>query len=151
MSTAIEDFAGQLRELKERSGHSYGMLAARLHVSTSTLHRYCNGAAVPGDYAPVERFARLCGASPEELLALHRRWLLADAAKRVPAAGGSPVPAAETDAAPEPIPEPTPGPEPSDPSDLPEPPQPRKPRRRLLTAASAAAAVLAVVAALVLH
>ncbi|UWE07437.1 helix-turn-helix domain-containing protein [Actinacidiphila bryophytorum] len=157
MSTAIEDFARQLRELKERSGHSYGMLAARLHVSTSTLHRYCNGAAVPGDYAPVERFARLCGAGPEELLALHRRWLLADAAKRVPAAGGSPVPAAETGAAPEPVPEPIRGPEPSEPPEPPDPldpPKPRKPRRRLLTAASAAvaaAAVLAVVAALVLH
>lgn len=82
MTTHIEEFAEHLRVLKERSGRSYGTLAARLHVSTSTLHRYCNGAAVPGDYAPVERFARQCGASAEELVALHQRWLLADALRR---------------------------------------------------------------------
>ncbi|WP_433890571.1 helix-turn-helix domain-containing protein [Streptomyces sp. CA-111067] len=82
MGTHIEEFAEQLRELKERSGRSYGMLATSLHVSTSTLHRYCNGAAVPFEYAPAERFARQCGASAEELVALHQRWLLADAAKR---------------------------------------------------------------------
>lgn len=34
-----DEFAGLLRELKERSGLSYGVLAKRLHVSTSTLHR----------------------------------------------------------------------------------------------------------------
>src|SRR6478672_3933044 len=82
MAGHVEDFATQLTELKERSGRSYGALAGRLHVSTSTLHRYCNGAAVPGEYAPVERFARLCGATPAELVALHRRWLLADAERR---------------------------------------------------------------------
>ncbi|GLV79493.1 helix-turn-helix domain-containing protein [Streptomyces hygroscopicus] len=80
----IEDFAERLRALKERSGRSYGSLATRLHVSTSTVHRYCNGDAVPADYAPVERFARLCGATPEELVALHRRWMLADASRRRP-------------------------------------------------------------------
>ncbi|MGA6152706.1 helix-turn-helix domain-containing protein [Stenotrophomonas sp. NPDC087984] len=78
----VEDFAERLRALKERSGRSYGSLATRLHVSTSTLHRYCNGDAVPAEYASVERFARLCGATPEELLALHRRWILADASRR---------------------------------------------------------------------
>ncbi len=76
------DFAELLRELKERSGLSYGVLAKRLHMSTSTLHRYCNGDAVPTDYAPVERLARLCKASPEELVELHRRWVLADAVRR---------------------------------------------------------------------
>ncbi|WP_308010945.1 helix-turn-helix transcriptional regulator [Streptomyces sp. AC495_CC817] len=76
------DFAELLRELKERSGLSYGVLAKRLHMSTSTLHRYCNGDAVPTDYAPVERLARLCKASPEELVELHRRWVLADATRR---------------------------------------------------------------------
>lgn len=78
----ITEFAESLRRLKDRSGQSYGALAARLHVSTSTLHRYCNGDAVPAEYAPVERFARQCGATPEELIALHRRWILADAARR---------------------------------------------------------------------
>ncbi|MFG2584057.1 transcriptional regulator [Streptomyces malaysiensis] len=79
---AVEDFAESLRALKERSGRSYGSLATRMHVSTSTLHRYCNGDAVPADYAPVERFARLCGATPEELVTLHRRWIVAEASRR---------------------------------------------------------------------
>ncbi|NGN68409.1 helix-turn-helix domain-containing protein, partial [Streptomyces sp. A7024] len=77
-----EVFATQLRALKERSGRSYGALAGRLHMSVSTLHRYCNGDAVPADYAPVERLARLCGATDDELVELHRRWLRADAARR---------------------------------------------------------------------
>ncbi|MCG7210778.1 helix-turn-helix domain-containing protein [Streptomyces arenae] len=72
-------FAELLRELKDRSGLSYGTLAKRLHMSTSTLHRYCNGDAVPTDYAPVERLARLCKAGPAELVEPHRRWVLADA------------------------------------------------------------------------
>jgi transcriptional regulator with XRE-family HTH domain len=74
-----EAFAQLLRELKDRSGLSYGTLAKRLHMSTSTLHRYCNGTAVPVDYAPVERLARVCRAAPQELVELHRRWILADA------------------------------------------------------------------------
>ncbi|WP_020119335.1 helix-turn-helix transcriptional regulator [Streptomyces canus] len=74
-----EAFAQLLRELKDRSGLSYGTLAKRLHMSTSTLHRYCNGTAVPVDYAPVERLARVCRATPQELVELHRRWILADA------------------------------------------------------------------------
>ncbi|WDO06912.1 helix-turn-helix domain-containing protein [Streptomyces murinus] len=87
-STGGTGFAERLRELKDRSGHSYGLLAKRLHMSTSTLHRYCNGEAVPTDYAPVERMARLCGASPEELVALHRSWVLADAGRGKKAAEG---------------------------------------------------------------
>ncbi|MFF3739885.1 helix-turn-helix domain-containing protein [Streptomyces sp. NPDC002566] len=75
------DFAELLRELKDRSGLSYGALAKRLHMSTSTLHRYCNGDAVPTDYAPVERLARLCKATPAQLVELHRRWVLADAGR----------------------------------------------------------------------
>ncbi|MFJ9154285.1 helix-turn-helix domain-containing protein [Streptomyces sp. NPDC102270] len=76
-----EGFATLLRELKDRSGLSYGTLAKRLHMSASTLHRYCNGTAVPNDYAPVERLARVCKATPQELVELHRRWVLADAAR----------------------------------------------------------------------
>ncbi|WP_428935031.1 helix-turn-helix domain-containing protein [Streptomyces sp. ACT015] len=76
-----EAFARLLRGLKERSGLSYGTLAGRLHLSTSTLHRYCTGAAVPADYAPVERLARICRATSEELVELHRHWVLADAAR----------------------------------------------------------------------
>jgi transcriptional regulator with XRE-family HTH domain len=76
-----EAFAGLLRGLKERSGLSYGALAKRLGMSTSTLHRYCIGSAVPTDYAPVERLARVCRATGEEQVELHRRWILADAAR----------------------------------------------------------------------
>ncbi|MEU5023510.1 transcriptional regulator [Streptomyces milbemycinicus] len=76
-----EALAELLRGLKERSGLSYGALAKRLGMSTSTLHRYCNGSAVPTDYAPVERLARVCRASREEQVELHRRWILADAAR----------------------------------------------------------------------
>ncbi|MBW5422071.1 helix-turn-helix domain-containing protein, partial [Streptomyces sp. BG9H] len=43
----MASLAELLRGLKERSGLSYGVLAKRLHMSTSTLHRYCNGDAVP--------------------------------------------------------------------------------------------------------
>ncbi|MCC2280168.1 helix-turn-helix domain-containing protein [Streptomyces sp. ET3-23] len=82
MAGGIEQFAEQLRALKDRSGLSYGALAKRLHMSTSTVHRYCNGGAVPAEYAPVERFARLCRATPQELVELHRRWILADDARR---------------------------------------------------------------------
>jgi len=84
-----DDFAARLRDLKDRSGRSYGALAQRLHTSTSTLHRYCNGTTVPAEFGPVERFARACGASPDEVLAVHRLWLLADAERRAETSGGS--------------------------------------------------------------
>ncbi|MFJ4814478.1 helix-turn-helix domain-containing protein [Streptomyces sp. NPDC088801] len=71
-----------LRSLKERAGLSYGALAGRLHLSTSTLHRYCTGDSVPAEFAPVERFGRICRADAEELLELHRRWAVADEARR---------------------------------------------------------------------
>ncbi|MEU3850155.1 helix-turn-helix domain-containing protein [Streptomyces sp. NPDC029554] len=80
----VAEFAALLRALKERTDRSYGSLARRLAMNTSTLHRYCAGEAVPLDFAPVERFAALCGASPEERLDLHRRWLLAVAARQRP-------------------------------------------------------------------
>ncbi|MFD8292500.1 helix-turn-helix domain-containing protein [Streptomyces lavendulae] len=91
-----ERFARLLRELKERAGLSYGTLARRLHTSTSTLHRYCNGEAVPSEYAVPDRFARLCGASREEAVELHRAWLLADASRRTasPTAAAPPAPEA---------------------------------------------------------
>ncbi|MEV0576412.1 helix-turn-helix transcriptional regulator [Streptomyces sp. NPDC050392] len=133
MGTEIQDFAALLRGLKQRSGLSYGALAQKLHMSTSTIHRYCNGDAVPHDYAPVERFARVCRASSDELVALHRQWILADEAKRRGAArrdepAGTvepvaavdrpepepetkPVPVTEPQAEVEPEPEPEPEPE----------------------------------------
>ncbi|EPH44828.1 helix-turn-helix transcriptional regulator [Streptomyces aurantiacus] len=113
-----EGFAELLKELKERSGLSYGVLAKRLHVSTSTLHRYVNGTAVPVEFAPVERLGRLCKASPAELMELHRRWIVADAARgRRPEGPEADVPVAEAELTPEsgdpgPAPEREPGPEP---------------------------------------
>ncbi|MGW7613593.1 helix-turn-helix domain-containing protein [Streptomyces sp. NPDC054766] len=97
---AGDEFTGLLRELKARSGLSYGVLAKRLHVSTSTLHRYVNGDAVPADYAPVERLARLCRATPEELIELHRSWVLAHALRRQKAPGTGTLPAATAAVAP---------------------------------------------------
>ncbi|MEW2622109.1 helix-turn-helix transcriptional regulator [Streptomyces sp. NPDC048106] len=165
-STGGTGFAERLRELKDRSGHSYGMLAKRLHMSTSTLHRYCNGEAVPTDYAPVERMARLCGATPEELVALHRSWVLADAGRGRKAAGegagggadegavaeavaervadGDPETTPEPER--EPTPEPTPEPVPVTPTPVPATPAPRSRRRTVLVAAVTGAAVLGAVA-----
>ncbi|MGQ4378156.1 helix-turn-helix domain-containing protein [Streptomyces sp. SAS_267] len=91
-TVAGDEFAGLLRELKARSGLSYGTLAKRLHMSTSTVHRYVNGDAVPTDYAPVERLARMCRATPEELIELHRSWVLADALRRQKTPGAGPPP-----------------------------------------------------------
>ncbi|GAB3120475.1 helix-turn-helix transcriptional regulator [Streptomyces calidiresistens] len=99
----IEEFAGAMRRYKERSGLGYGTLARKLHPGTSTLHRYCSGEAVPPEYAPVERLARLCGAEPAELVELHRLWVLADDARRrgrgaapaSPPAGGGAVDASD--------------------------------------------------------
>ncbi|MFI6876220.1 helix-turn-helix domain-containing protein [Streptomyces sp. NPDC050400] len=86
---AVAELAALLRELKERTDRSYGSLARRLGMNTSTLHRYCAGDAVPLDFAPVERFAALCGATSEQRLELHRRWLLAVAARRRPRTAGA--------------------------------------------------------------
>ncbi|MFD9312704.1 helix-turn-helix domain-containing protein [Streptomyces goshikiensis] len=161
--TAGSGFARLLRELKDRSGLSYGTLAKRLHMSTSTLHRYCAGDVVPTEYAPVERFARLCKASPEELLELHRSWVLADTNRprrgggdaegpaRAGTATATPTPPSaspspsrspqegEPGAAEEPAPADTP---PADVAAAPEPPAPERRRRRR-------AAVLAGIAAVV--
>ncbi|MFJ9323734.1 helix-turn-helix domain-containing protein [Streptomyces globisporus] len=129
------EFAALLKDLKDRSGRSYGVLAGKLHVSTSTLHRYCNGDAVPNEFAPVERFARVCGASGDELVEVHRRWIVADAARRrPPASSAAPavapdavpakVPDAAPDAAPAVVPEAVEAPEPSEPSDVSGPSEP---------------------------
>ena len=150
------DFAALIRELKDRSGLSYGVLAKRLHMSTSTLHRYCNGDAVPTEYAPVERFARLCKATPDELVEAHRRWILADGARqreRKAAAAGAPTataPAATATPAPG-TNTPAPGanpPEPSQPTaPAPDPGNNTRTRTRRRTTLLTAAAVAVVLAA----
>ncbi|MEV5342238.1 helix-turn-helix domain-containing protein [Streptomyces sp. NPDC052676] len=164
----VAGFAKLLRELKERTDRSYGALARRLNMNTSTLHRYCAGDAVPQDFAPVERFAALCGATPEERLELHRRWLAALAARRRPrtAPDASPV-AAEPDETGDTGDTGLPGlpgktgetgetgerQEPGVPGDhaAPAPPQPPAPwyrRRRLVVSAAVACAFLATVGSL---
>ncbi|MFD3315068.1 helix-turn-helix domain-containing protein, partial [Streptomyces sp. NPDC058694] len=107
----VEEFAALLRRLKARTDRSYGALARRVNMNTSTLHRYCAGDAVPLDFAPVERFAALCGATPAERLELHRLWILAVAARQRPRATGtqeSPDPAPASDSTPAPVPVPVP-------------------------------------------
>ncbi|MFF2144866.1 helix-turn-helix domain-containing protein [Kitasatospora sp. NPDC058190] len=150
-----EEFARLLRELKDRSGLSYGTLAKRLHMSTSTLHRYCNGTALPHEYMPAERFARVCRATPEELVELHRSWILADAARgrrtdrtAEPAPAEAPAPVTEPEAAPV---EPTAGETGGAPVigapvvvAVAEPVRPRR-RRSALIASAAAVALLAAV------
>ncbi|MER6134898.1 helix-turn-helix domain-containing protein [Streptomyces sp. NPDC001815] len=98
----VEEFAALLRRLKARTDRSYGALARRVNMNTSTLHRYCAGDAVPLDFAPVERFATLCGATPDERLELHRLWILAVAARQRPRTPG-PSPEPDADEEPEPI------------------------------------------------
>ncbi|WP_343235761.1 helix-turn-helix transcriptional regulator, partial [Streptomyces sp. SID10815] len=129
------EFAELLGELKRRSGLSYGALGKRLHMSASTVHRYVSGDVVPTDYAPVERLARVCRATPEELLELHRRWLRADALRGVKPGGPAEAREAEPgrepvresvresvhDPDPDPAPAPVPGPEPEpEPEPVPE-------------------------------
>jgi hypothetical protein len=149
----VEEFAALLRRLKAGTDRSYGALARRLNMNTSTLHRYCAGDAVPLDFAPVERFAALCGATPAERLELHRLWILAVAARQRARTSGP----AET-----PAPDPSDdqsdgsgssGTGGSDPSTTGEPdsgPRPKRPwyRRRITVTAAAAAALLATLGSL---
>ncbi|MFI7499162.1 helix-turn-helix domain-containing protein [Streptomyces sp. NPDC049687] len=104
VSDDVQEFAALLRRLKDRTDRSYGSLARRLNMNTSTLHRYCAGEAVPQEFAPVERLAAFCEATPTERLELHRLWLSAVAARqRVCTAGSAraavPAPAPDTDGA----------------------------------------------------
>ncbi|WP_369173345.1 helix-turn-helix domain-containing protein [Streptomyces sp. R28] len=143
----VQEFAALLRRLKERTDRSYGQLARRLNMNTSTLHRYCAGDAVPLDFAPVERFAALCQATPEERLELHRRWIQAVAARqraRTASPPAAPSAPSSADTSPD-----------DSPSETPEEPAPAKPahlpwyrRRRLLVSAAVATALLATLGSL---
>ncbi|MFJ8504223.1 helix-turn-helix domain-containing protein [Streptomyces avermitilis] len=159
----VEAFAALLRRLKDRTDRSYGSLARRLNMNTSTLHRYCAGEAVPQDFAPVERLAVFCQATPEERLELHRLWLLAVTARqRVRTAGSAQaaVPAPASDA-PAPAPDaggalveesssaeqPGDDPDPDEPARSPAP-RPWFRRRRVLASAAVACALLATVSSM---
>ncbi|MFE7170406.1 helix-turn-helix domain-containing protein [Streptomyces sp. NPDC057616] len=85
-SARTEKFAAYLRMLKDRSGRGYDRLGKEAGVSGSSLHRYCSGLSVPGDYRAVHAFAKVCGASADELRELHRLWALADSDRDAPAA-----------------------------------------------------------------
>lgn len=148
----VEEFAGLLRRMKARTDRSYDALARRLHMNTSTLHRYCKGEAVPQEYAPVDRLAAFCGATPQERLELHRLWLSAVAARQQARTAGPPqaVPPAPTRPAGQ-GPQAEEGGSPERPGDAPAPadpvgrpaPGPWYRRRRTLASAAAACALLA--------
>src|SRR5437868_7641805 len=72
--SASDEFAVFLASLKRRSGHSYVWLSRRCHVSKSTLHRYCNGQALPRKFGTAEQIALACDADREELDWLYRLW-----------------------------------------------------------------------------
>ncbi|MFI8231233.1 helix-turn-helix domain-containing protein [Streptomyces sp. NPDC085900] len=76
--------------LKDRSGRGYDRLGKEAGVSGSSLHRYCSGLGVPADYRVVHAFAKVCGASAEELRELHRLWALADSERDAPAVAAVP-------------------------------------------------------------
>ncbi|GGP67416.1 helix-turn-helix domain-containing protein [Saccharothrix coeruleofusca] len=97
------ELSERLVELKERSGRSYQDLARRVGVSGSALHRYCTGESVPADFAVVDRFARACRATREQLAELRRLWLITEL-RREGAGESRAEPLVEQ--APEPAPEP---------------------------------------------
>ncbi|MFJ6738449.1 helix-turn-helix domain-containing protein [Streptomyces sp. NPDC091279] len=142
----VEEFAALLRLLKARTDRSYGSLARRLSMNTSTLHRYCAGEAVPTEFAPVERLAAFCEATPEERHELHRRWLLAVAARQRP----KPTEAAEAGATAPAEPSETAGPAETAETAPPSPHSPRPwfRRRRTLVAAAATTVLLATLSSL---
>ncbi|MFJ8546672.1 helix-turn-helix domain-containing protein [Streptomyces sp. NPDC093586] len=82
----VRGLAAALAEIKERSGLSYQELGRRVFTSRSTLHRYCTGRAVPGDYGLLVRVAEECGAGPEELNELLRHWRTATGRDQTPTA-----------------------------------------------------------------
>ncbi|MEU6254450.1 helix-turn-helix domain-containing protein [Streptomyces sp. NPDC047043] len=98
-SPHTEKFAAYLRMLKDRSGRGYDRLGKEAGVSGSSLHRYCSGLGVPTDYRVVHAFAKVCGASAEELRELHRLWALADTDRDAPATDGkeNPQPLPDTE------------------------------------------------------
>ncbi|MEV6638627.1 helix-turn-helix domain-containing protein [Amycolatopsis sp. NPDC051371] len=81
MTVHTDKFAAYLRMLKDRSGQGYERLGRQAGASGSSLHRYCSGKSVPADYRVVHSFAKVCGASAEELRELHQLWALADAGR----------------------------------------------------------------------
>lgn len=100
----MDKFAAYLRMLKDRSGQGYERLGKQAGASGSSLHRYCSGKSFPADYRVVHSFAKVCGASADELRELHQLWALADAGR---VDEGAPEPAETTPESVESAPPPT--------------------------------------------
>ncbi|MGW3665887.1 helix-turn-helix domain-containing protein [Streptomyces sp. NPDC005141] len=154
-SPQTEKFAACLRMLKDRSGRGYDRLGKEAGVSGSSLHRYCSGLSVPTDYRVVHSFAKVCGASTEELRELHRLWALADTDRDVSAVTAVTAVTAEDDPEPEPDgpavpPQASPAPDDAIPPEI-APEEAEKPRRsRVPEKLSSRLAILAAGAAVVL-
>ncbi|RKT53651.1 helix-turn-helix domain-containing protein [Saccharothrix australiensis] len=91
------ELAAVLARLKQRSGLSYQELARRTFTSSSTLHRYCRGTVVPGDFGIVARIAEECAADPDDLARLVRCWQAIT--RPAPPAGPPPGDSAPADSA----------------------------------------------------
>jgi len=70
-----------LADLKTRSGRSYEWIGKRANLSKSAAHRVCTGQSVPPEFGTVERIARLCDATDEDIARLFRLWQSATAAR----------------------------------------------------------------------
>jgi hypothetical protein len=69
-----DELADFLSSVKQRSGRSYEWIAHKAHSSKSTVQRYCAGSSVPHEFGTVERIARVCGATDDEIRRLFRLW-----------------------------------------------------------------------------
>jgi hypothetical protein len=78
-TSSARDLGDLLERLKARSGRSYESIARKIHVSKSTVHRYCTGASLPQEFGVLERIGVVCGASRDELVRLHQLWIGASA------------------------------------------------------------------------
>lgn len=84
----VRQLTVHLRALKDRSGLSLTALAAKTSYSRSSWERYLNGKKLPPRDA-VEALARVCGADPVRLLALHEVAVAAVDAGRGAGTGGA--------------------------------------------------------------
>jgi len=69
--TARTDLAIQLRQLREKSGLTYRMLATLTHYSVTQLRQACSGTVAP-TWEVVAAFVTGCGGEPEEWRAAHK-------------------------------------------------------------------------------
>ncbi|MFV5998583.1 helix-turn-helix domain-containing protein [Streptomyces sp. NPDC056231] len=95
-----EQLASEMRRLKEKSGLSYGRLAAQTHYSRSSWERFLNGKQLPTTVA-VEEFATAMGADAGSLLDLLERATEAMDADEDPGPDPDPAPDPSVQAVPE--------------------------------------------------